>query len=205
VSYVYRRRSETELRQIAEVILEKFPNRRIGEFAIDIEGIQEDLGLEIIFRPSLGLSVAGYLAQDPRYIVLNELQLVYLPRARFTISEEVCHKILEWKLWDSPQIPDGAHAHQLSQKQYDDIEVNARCLAAEILEPVAPFGERYESHRTKCQSSGLQGDALIKSLVRATAEDFIVSPYAAAYRAKKLGLMSAAEHARNYPKIGVIL
>jgi Zn-dependent peptidase ImmA (M78 family) len=148
VSYVYRRRSETELRKIAEVILEKFPNRRIGEFAIDIEGIQEDLGLEIIFRPSLGLPVAGYIAQDPRYIVLNELQLVYLPRARFTISEEVCHKILEWNLWDSPQIPDGTHAHQLSKKQYDDIEVNARCLAAEILEPAAPFRDERDTNLT---------------------------------------------------------
>src|SRR6266404_2712326 len=33
--------------------------------AIDIEGIQKDLGLEIIYRPGFGLPVAGYVARDP--------------------------------------------------------------------------------------------------------------------------------------------
>jgi hypothetical protein len=72
------------------------------------------------------------LATSPetqRYIVLNELQLVYLPRARFTIAEEVCHRMLEWDLWKSSKIPEGAHAHELSDEQYSDIEHDARCLA----------------------------------------------------------------------------
>jgi hypothetical protein len=95
---------------MAEKILKKFPDKRLGDYAVDIEGIQEELGLEIIFRPGFGLPVAGYAAQDPRYIVLNELQLVYLPRARFTIAEEVCHRILEWDLWQHSELPAGAHA-----------------------------------------------------------------------------------------------
>src|SRR5205807_7414019 len=118
VSYVYRRRSKKTLKHIAKAILDAFPDRRIGEFAIDIEGIQEELGLEIVFRPGLGLPVEGYIARDPRYILINELALVYLPRARFTIAEEVCHKILEWGLWESHKIPTGARAHELSDKQY---------------------------------------------------------------------------------------
>ena len=104
MSYVYRRRTRPQLKAIADKILARFPTRRIGEFAIDIEGIQEDFDLEIIYRPGLGLDVAGYIARDPRYIVLNEFALVHLPRARFTIAEEVCHKILEWNLCQRYQL-----------------------------------------------------------------------------------------------------
>jgi len=37
----------------------------VAAIAIDIEGIQKDLGLEIIYRPGFGLPVAGYVARDP--------------------------------------------------------------------------------------------------------------------------------------------
>lgn len=135
VNYQYRSHTESQLRKIAQVILKRHPGRRLGDFAVDIEGIQEDLGLEILYRPSFGpLPVAGYVARDPRYIVLNEAQLLYMRRARFTIAEEVCHRILEWQLWKSSEIPEGAHAHELTNEQYDRIEVDARRLAAEILE-----------------------------------------------------------------------
>jgi hypothetical protein len=30
--------------------------------------------------------------------------------------------MLEWDLWKSSKIPEGAHAHELSEKQYSDIE-----------------------------------------------------------------------------------
>jgi Zn-dependent peptidase ImmA (M78 family) len=206
VRYKYRRRSEAELRRIANKILETFPTHRLGDFAVDIEKIQESLGLEIIFRPNFGaLPVAGYAAQDPNYIVLNELQLVYLPRARFTIAEEVSHKILEWDLWQSSKIPEGAHAHHLTDKQHQDIEENARSLAAEILEPAAIFKVRFNHHHKQAEEDGKTGNALIKSAARSTGEDFMVSDLAAAYRAKKLGLLTAAEYRGVYPPVGLIL
>jgi len=153
----------------------------------------------MIYRPGLGLPVAGYIARDPKYIVLNEFALVYLPRARFTIAEEVCHKILEWGLWGSGKIPSGARAHELSEKQYRDIEENARDLAAEILEPAAIFRQRWEHHSLVSTTAGRTGDRLIRAVAQATAEDFIVSPYAAGYRAKKLRLITPAECNRNFP------
>jgi Zn-dependent peptidase ImmA (M78 family) len=199
VSYVYRRRSKRTLKQIAKAVLDAHPDRRIGEFAIDVEGIQEDLGLVIVYRPGLGLPVEGYIARDPKYIVLNEFALVYLPRARFTIAEEVCHKILEWGLWQSGKIPVGARAHELSERQYRDIEENARDLAGEILEPEDIFRQRWEHHRLASEQAGRSGDRLIRAVAQATGDDFIVSPYAAGLRAKKLKLISPAEYRPNFP------
>jgi Zn-dependent peptidase ImmA (M78 family) len=199
VSYVYRRRSKKTLRQIAKAILEAHPDRRIGEFAIDIEGIQEDLGLEIVYRPGLGLPVEGYIARDPKYIVLNEFALVYLPRARFTIAEEVCHKILEWGLWESGKIPKGARAHELSERQYRDIEENARDLAGEILEPESIFRQRWDHHRLTASQAGRTGDRSIRAVAQATGDDFIVSPYAAGLRARKLGIITPVEYRGNFP------
>jgi Zn-dependent peptidase ImmA (M78 family) len=190
VSYAYRRRTRPQLKSIADKILARFPKRRIGEFAIDIEGIQEDFDLEIIYRPGLGLDVAGYIARDPRYIVLNEFALVYLPRARFTIAEEVCHKILEWSLWTQDQIPEGARAHELSESQYRVIEQNARTLAAEILEPEEIFRQRFAHHSL---NNG------IRTVARTLGEDFIVSSYAAGLRAHKLGLISKQTYRENFP------
>src|SRR5260370_6969065 len=39
--------------------------------AIDIKGIQKDLGLEIIYLQGFGLPVAGYVARDPPFPCSN--------------------------------------------------------------------------------------------------------------------------------------
>jgi hypothetical protein len=36
-----------------------------------------------------------YLARDPRLVVVDEAIFTYMPRARFTLAEKVCHLILE--------------------------------------------------------------------------------------------------------------
>ena len=99
MSYTYKPRSPEELRDTAHHILENYPSRRTG-YAIDIEGITEDLNFEIIYRPLGLLPYSAYAAQDPKYLLVNEADLGYLPRFRFTLAEEVCHRILEWKLWN---------------------------------------------------------------------------------------------------------
>jgi Zn-dependent peptidase ImmA (M78 family) len=99
----------------------------------------------------------------------------------------------------------GHTPHELTEKQHEDIEVNARCLAAEILEPEAVFRARYQFHLKKWKEQGKTGHTLIKAATRSTGEDFIVSPSAAGYRAKKLGLITAAEYNHSYPPLGSIL
>jgi len=65
VSYLYRAKSDVEIEQTASVILTKFPRRRLGH-AVDIEGILEDLGMDLLPRRDFRQYAEGYLARDPR-------------------------------------------------------------------------------------------------------------------------------------------
>ena len=96
MSYFYRTKTDVELEQVADAIRKRFPKRRLG-LAIDIEGILEDMGLELLPRRGFRRHAEGYLARDPRIVVVDESIFAYMPRARFTLAEEVCHLILEYK------------------------------------------------------------------------------------------------------------
>jgi hypothetical protein len=65
VSYFYRTKTDVELEQVADAIRKRFPKRRLG-LAIDIEGILEDMGLELLSRRGFRRHAEGYLARDPR-------------------------------------------------------------------------------------------------------------------------------------------
>ena len=49
MSYRYTAKTDAEIEQTAAAILARFPRRRLGR-AVDIEGILEDLGLELLPR-----------------------------------------------------------------------------------------------------------------------------------------------------------
>ena len=89
--YSYRAKSRRELVDIASSILERFPGRR-AEWTVDIEGIIEDWGFEIIFRPMRGIPIEAYVARNPRYLVVNEDYIHYEARYRFTLAEELAHR-----------------------------------------------------------------------------------------------------------------
>jgi Zn-dependent peptidase ImmA (M78 family) len=185
--------------------LAAFPTRRLGSFATDIEGILEDFGLEIIYRGSLGLPVEGYAARDPRYIVISEGWLHYIPRMRFTIAEELSHRILEFSLWNDgkKEIPSGARLHELSGRQFKDIESDAKALAGELLQPERLYKERFAHHEqeeTK-RNANVKGDQKLKNILRAVAEDFQVSPASAAFRGKVLNFIDGSTWSRLFPPI----
>lgn len=71
MSYFYRTKTDAELEQIAQAIRGIFPTRRLG-LAADIEGVLEDLGAELFPRRKLRRHAEGYLARDPRLIVVDE-------------------------------------------------------------------------------------------------------------------------------------
>jgi hypothetical protein len=125
LSYLYHPKTDAQLRDIADRILAEFPRRRQST-AVDIEGILEDLDLDLLPRRGLKPHAEGYLARDPRTIVIDESILSYMPRARFTIAEEVCHLILEYKLWSGGRIPEGASCHELSEKSHFFVEKDAK-------------------------------------------------------------------------------
>jgi hypothetical protein len=73
VSYHYQAKTNAEIEQTATAILARFPNRRLG-LAVDIEGILEDLGLDLLPRRGIRPHAEGYLARDPRPLIPSNIQ-----------------------------------------------------------------------------------------------------------------------------------
>jgi len=198
VSYFYKPKTDAEIEQIAATILTRFAKRRLG-LAIDIEAILEDLGLELLPRQGFRKYAEGYLASDPRYIVVDESILSYMPRARFTIAEEVCHLILEYRLWQGSHIPKGARGHELDGKQHLFVEKDAGSLASALLMPVATFTEVFHTKRRDLEATGAPALNVIRETLKQVADVFQVSPRAATRRTRKLRLISLDELKRLLP------
>src|SRR5438105_14384102 len=91
----YKTKDRPELREIAQTILQKFPARRRG-FVVDIEGIIEDFGIDLIFRSMRGIPVEAYVPKAKEYIVVNQDYVYLHERYRFTLAEELAHRVLEF-------------------------------------------------------------------------------------------------------------
>ncbi len=190
MSYFYKTKTDVELEQVADMIRRRFPKRRLG-LAIDIEGILEDMGLELLPRRGFRRYAEGYLARDPRIVVVDESIFAYMPRARFTLAEEVCHLILEYKLWSGGELPFGADGHELSEKQHILIEKDAGGLASALLLPAGEFVASFNAKLLELEATGAPEFNVLRETVKHVADVFQVSPRAAGWRAHKLRLLSA--------------
>jgi Zn-dependent peptidase ImmA (M78 family) len=193
---VYRRKKRAELKRLATEVLEKCPTRR-KDWAVDIEGIVEDFGLDLLFRSLKGISVEAYIARATNVIVINQDYVHHRARYRFTVAEELSHRILEFKLLEpgKHEIPEAKRVHELSDAEYRAIEADASCLAAEILQPEADYRQRFAHYAEQHRLEGrLTGDALFKATVRSVSHDFDVSLSSSAYRARVLGLISQSRY-----------
>jgi len=199
VSYFYRAQTDAEIERIATAVLARFPSRRLGS-AVDIEGILEDLGMELLPRRGFRQHAEGYLANDPRIIVVDEAIFSYMPRARFTIAEEVSHLILEYRLWTGGKLPAGARSHELTEEQHFFVEKDARSLASALLMPRVAYTETFSARQREMTSTGAPAITIVREALRHTAEVFQVSPRAAAQRALKLKLISRDELRRLFPE-----
>jgi Zn-dependent peptidase ImmA (M78 family) len=198
VSYHYQAQTDAELEQTAAAILARFPKRRLG-LAVDIEGILEDLGMDLLPRRGIRPHAEGYLARDPRIIVVDEKIFTYPPRARFTLAEEVSHLILEYELWKGGRLPVGADSHELSEQQHFFVEKDAKSLAAALLMPAAIFAEIFNAKRRELEAAAAPEPDALRETLKHAGEIFQVSPKAAAVRARKLKLISLAELKRLLP------
>jgi Zn-dependent peptidase ImmA (M78 family) len=200
--YYYRSKSRAALKRIAGILLERFGKKRQG-WAVDIEAIVEELGFDIIYRDMRTLPVEGYIARRARTMVINEYFLTPLARFRFTLAEELAHHILEFRLWDRPhlKLPRGAKVYELSTAQHHAIEWDAKCLAAEILQPEETYRECFEGQREIFEQKGMTGDELLHAVIYAVANEFQVSPRSAGYRARVLGYITQ----RKFDKLFTIL
>ena len=71
MSYHYTAKTEAEIKRTAAAILARFSNRLLG-LAVDIEGILEDLGLDLLPRRGVRPHAEGYLARDLQHRLFPE-------------------------------------------------------------------------------------------------------------------------------------
>lgn len=199
MSYHYKAKTDAEIEQTAAAILDRFPNRRLG-IAVDIEGILEDLGMDLLPRRGVRPHAEGYLARDPRIIVVDEKIFTYPPRARFTLAEEISHLILEYELWNGGRLPVGADSHELSEQQHFFVEKDAKSLASALLMPAAIFTETFNARRRELEAAAAPELNALRETLKHSAEMFQVSPKAAAVRALKLKLLTRDVLRRLFPE-----
>jgi len=187
LSYSYKKRSDSDLEEIADVVLNRYAHRRTGLF-VNIEGIIEDCGIRILPRQgNLFQYVEAYTPRDPHFIVVPELSAYDQSKYRPSIAEEFAHIMLEWNLWETDgHLPDGSDGHELSPEQYREIEDNAEYLALALLMPKNDFVTRFN------KEVATPGQSLEKSC-KAIQLDFQVWYAFVAYRAADLNLISEDE------------
>jgi Zn-dependent peptidase ImmA (M78 family) len=198
----YQSKKRAELRRIADIVRTKFPSRR-KNFAVDIEGIVEDFGIDLLFRTMRGVPVEAYVPHATDFIVINQDYVHHRARYRFTVAEELAHRILEFNLLEpgKGQFADARRTHELTSAEYRAVERDAKCLAAEILQPEEDYRVRFVHHENRFRVQGLTGDALLKAVVRSIAHDFDVSLHSSANRARVLGFVAQRRYDLLFPPL----
>lgn len=201
MKYQYNSPDPAAIPEISTKIREKFPDRVEGH-VLDIEGVIEDLGITILPRPLGKLLVEGYAARDPHLIVVNKDIFIGSNRARFTLAEELAHKVLEFDLWNSGNLPAGAKSEEMDPDQLAALERDAKRLAAEILQPEAIYRERYSHHWSILESEGKTDfNWCVRTTVELVAGEFHVGFLTAAVRARELEIISYEEYHRCFPPV----
>ena len=197
MTYIYRRKSVSELETIAEEIRREHPARQRG-YVIDIELILDDLNIDIVFRKGLNRFVEGYLSRDRHIIVMDETRFTNPTRARFTLAEEFCHRVLEEDLWKN----DDCEKHRCDRipaAQHRLVEEDARKLAGALLMPRGDFTSLYSARARTLKNARASEQNVIRESLKEVAQLFEVSPFAAAFRALDLKLISRADLNRLFP------
>jgi Zn-dependent peptidase ImmA (M78 family) len=183
---------------MAAVILDRFAKRRSG-FYVDIEGIVEDCQITILNRRGgLEKHVHGYAALDPKFIVMAEMETSQAPFYRHTLAHEFCHIVLEWDLFSGGSLPNGSDGHELTTKQHQEIESNAKDLALAILLPKTSFGDRFNAVLGILSPDEIARHLQITSCVDNLEREFQVWFYGIVERAIFLNLLSKKDAMKHF-------
>jgi Zn-dependent peptidase ImmA (M78 family) len=195
MGYSYEGFTQDELEAYADVILTRYPDRRIAPFAVDVEGILEDFGITILpRRGGLRALVEGYRPRDVHFIVIPDEYAASPPMYRTIVAEELCHTVLEYKLWMGESLPTGAEGHELSAEQHKRIEADAKYLAGAILLPKEIFISRYEYHRVSFTKVNGKREKVVRASVDELTSEFVTTEHATARRVRDLKFITNEEY-----------
>lgn len=186
----YRRKTKRELERLALGFIQT-RGHFFSASKLLIEELVEDLGFEIYPVKGLSRYAEGFLPRKGKRIYVDEDQmLLFEPRYRFTLSEELAHFLLIESIF--PKKTEEEIAREIdafSDSEYQDFERNAKYLAAALLMPQTRFSVRYQVLEGVFSERSASKAYVIRSVLQALSREFCVSHEAAGIRAKMLSLV----------------
>ncbi len=148
-------------------------------------------GYDIIPVPGLNRYAEAYIPRKPWILFVDEDQQLSHPlRYRFTIAEELAHCLIHHKIFKGKSFTEHLDVYNsISDDDYQDLERNAKYLAAALLMPKQIFIERFNFHKDRNASKTKNPIEVATLVVAALKSEFEVSKEAIGVRCKHIGLI----------------
>lgn len=187
-----KRHSNEHLEIIAEGFLKEKSAGYYDGLSLLIEPLIESVGYTIFPIKGLAEIAEAYIPVKRGYIFVDEDQYMNGGsfRWRFILAEELAHSLIHRPLFDG-KTPEEIAAFQeaISDKEYLNIEQEAKYLAGALLMPRKKFAERFD-HFYSIHSQRLTNNLrILKAVVRDLNLDFNVSYYSICVRSMHLKLV----------------
>lgn len=203
MNYTYTAKSPEEIKALAAKIRAEH-GARVDGYVFDVEAVIEDLGMTILPRPLGSVSgVEGYAAADPKIIVVNEYIMLNAPRARFTLAEELAHRILESGIWGE-SVPKRINPEEMDPDQYRALEKDAKALGVELLQPEQQYRELFHHHTSALgiEKPNAPEGWILRNAILFISGEFHVGFLTAMIRGRELELLTPAQLREYfYPQI----
>ncbi len=192
MSFKYNRFTKRELEAVAAAFLKE--NIKCSGCKVLIEEMLEAHGYDIIPVQGLVKYAEAYVPKKVGILFVDEDQQLSHPlRYRFTIAEELAHCLIHHKIFKGKSFSEIRSIYNaISDDDYQDLERNAKYLAAALLMPKATFIERFEFHKGRIEVK-IKNPIEALSLVAASLKsEFEVSKESVGVRCKHIGLIDEA-------------
>jgi Zn-dependent peptidase ImmA (M78 family) len=189
LSFKYNRFTKRELEAAAAAFLKT--NIKCSGCKVLIEEMLEAHGYDIIPVQGLYRYAEAYIPRKPGILFVDEDQQLSHPlRYRFTIAEELAHCIIHHKIFKGKSFSENREVYNsISETDYQDLERNAKFLAAALLMPRETFVERFNFHKQRIGLKTKNPVEIISLVVGSLKSEFEVSKESIGVRCKHIGLI----------------
>ena len=185
-----------QLEELATHFLCNKPEGKFDNRSLLVENILESLGYEIYPIKELSKIAEAYIPMHGKRIYVDEEQYDSSVsfRMRFSLAEELAHILIHVPQFADKTVEEIVRLQELIlDREYQDIEREAKYLAAALLMPKNVFEQRF-SHFLQIQSQRSANQLYqLENIFRELSLDFNVSIHSAVIRAEQLKLIDPVQ------------
>lgn len=189
MSFKYNRFSKRELEAVAAAFLKT--SLKCSGCKVLIEEMLEAHGYDIIPVQGLSKYAEAYVPRKAGILFVDENQQLSQPlRYRFTIAEELAHCLIHHRIFKGKSFSEIRTIYStISDNDYQDLERNAKYLAAALLMPKTTFIEQFNFHKKRVECQIKNPIEAMKLVVASLKSEFEVGKEAIGYRCHHLDLI----------------